>query len=306
MGRALILSKQNVPIARLTTFQNAGHVPLVLVIEAPEELAVLQTLTDPYFILGKGSNTVINPLGQYKTFVQISPDYLPPQVFDPPCGVLPLPPHTSPEKGHVWALMGAGTSVKNALDFCIAEGLSGLEFAAGIPASIGGMTVMNFGCWGEEMSERVAWVLTWHPDTQLVWKHHSEMGFGYRKSAVQDHPGMVVIAAILALSPSATEQVRETVLSHIKSRNDKQPIREKTFGSTFKNPPGHFAAALIESVGLKGHAFGGLKISERHANFLVNTGTATFLDLQTCLVTAQNSVLHTHHITLELEVKLAT
>lgn len=286
--RSPILTKHDVPIARLTTFQNEGVVPHVHILDSEADLALLADIDTPYFVLGKGSNTVINPHGKYKTFVQISPDYQPPVAT----GTIV----------HV----GAGIGVKAFLDFCIAQGLSGLEFAAGVPASIGGMTVMNFGCWGDEMADYITDVLLWQPDQGCRWLPKADMLFGYRSSIVQSLPGSIVLSVKLQLRTENSDTIRDRVLQYVKSRNEKQPIREKTFGSTFKNPSGHFAAALIESVGLKGQQFGGVKISDKHANFLVNTGAATFADLTTCLRTAQEKVQETHHVSLALEVKLAS
>lgn len=286
--RRPILTKSNVPIARLSTFQNEGVVPHVVVIESDHDLALLGSLEPPYFVLGKGSNTVIDPQGKYRTFVQVSPDYQRPVATE--------------NSVHV----GTGIGVKAFLDFCISQGLSGLEFAAGVPASIGGMTVMNFGCWGDEMAHLITEVQLWHPQRGLLCLDNTQMAFGYRSSALQSMPGSIVLSVKLALQPDSSEAIRERVHRYLKSRSEKQPIREKTFGSTFKNPTGHFAAVLIESVGLKGQSFGGLKISDKHANFLVNTGTATFSDLMDCLRSAQEKVKAAHGVDLELEVKIAS
>jgi len=260
----------------------------VLVIESEEDLAALATVKTPYFVLGKGSNTIIDPNGRYTTFIQVSPDY--------------QHPIATGNQVHI----GAGIGVKAMLDFCISAGLSGMEFAAGVPASIGGMTVMNFGCWGDEMADRIDRVHVWTLSKGCHWLQKSDLAFGYRSSVLQQMPGGIVLSVILNLHPENGERIRERVHTYIKSRNDKQPIRDKTFGSTFKNPSGHFAAALIESVGLKGQPFGGAKFSEKHANFLVNTGSATFDDLQTCLRTAQEKVKAAHNVDLECEVKIAS
>lgn len=251
-------------------------------------MALIPAVAAPYFVLGKGSNTVIDPNGRYKTFIQVSPDY--------------QPPIATGNQVHV----SAGIGVKAMLDFCITSGLSGLEFAAGVPASIGGMTVMNFGCWGNEMSARIVRVHVWTPSQGCHWLSQAEMAFGYRSSILQHMPGSIVLSVVLNLQPENSDTIRDRVYTHIKSRSDKQPIREKTFGSTFKNPAGHFAAALIESVGLKGYPFGGAKFSDKHANFLINTGTAQFSDIQDCLRTAQEKVKATHNVDLECEVKIAS
>jgi UDP-N-acetylmuramate dehydrogenase len=259
-----------------------------LIIESESDLAIIPTLKTPYFILGKGSNTVIDPNGRYTTFIQLSPAYQPPVAT-----------------GHQLHI-GAGVSVKTCLDFCITAGLSGLEFSAGIPASIGGMVVMNFGCWGSEMADCVEKVQVWNAEKGCHWISKAEMAYAYRSSMIQHNPGHIVLSVLLNLTPENSDLIRERVYRYIKERNDKQPIRDKTFGSTFKNPPGHFAAALIESIGFKGHAFGGVKFSERHANFLINTGNATFADVQNCLRTTKETVKEKHHIDLEAEVKLAS
>ncbi len=215
----------------------------MLVIESDTDVAALAQLRSPYFVLGKGSNTVINPQGKYHTMVQVSPDYFKPALKD----------------GSV--CVGAGLGVKAFLDFCVAEGLSGLEFAAGVPASIGGMAVMNFGCWGDEMASRVQRVKLWSPHHGIHWLTQEEMRFAYRSSVIQHQQGSIVLAVVLALTPGDGPSIQTRIRDYVKSRSEKQPIRDKTFGSTFKNPPGHFAAALIESVGLKGKVFGGLKIT---------------------------------------------
>ncbi len=259
-----------------------------MVIESESDLAQIHTVKKPYFILGKGSNTVIDPHGRYNTILQVSPSY--------------QAPVANGTEVHV----GAGVSVKSFLDFSVASGLSGLEFAAGVPASIGGMTVMNFGCWGSDMAEFVDRVQVWTADKGCHWLNHTEMDYAYRSSSIQHTPDTLVLSVVLQLRTEQSDTIRERIHRYIKERSAKQPIRDKTFGSTFKNPSGHFAAALIESVGLKGVSFGGVQISERHANFLVNTGDASFEDIQNCLRTAKEKVKETHGIDLESEVKFAS
>lgn len=287
MGRPPIRIKHNTPISKLTTFQNEGSVDTLLVLENETDLPSLPTYA-PYFVLGKGSNTVINPGGKWRNFIQVSPDY--------------CPPHRHQNTLEV----SAGMGVKMLLDLCIGEGLTGMEFSAGVPASVGGMTAMNFGCWGEEMASRVQRVQLWSPDLGTMWLSSSELNYTYRNSQIHQITGAVVLRVVLELVHAPPEEIRTRSHEYIASRAAKQPIRTKTFGSTFKNPTGHFAAALIESTGLKGKIFGGVQISDKHANFLINTGTATFTNIQQCLDTIQKTVYNHTQIPLELEVKLAT
>jgi UDP-N-acetylmuramate dehydrogenase len=280
-----IRTRTDVPIAQLTTFQNAGTVKEVVVLESLQDARHFLSLKLPFYVLGKGSNVLINPEGSHQRFVQISPGFSNAQVSGTQLKI------------------SAGTPVNILMKLLQEHGLSGLEFSAGVPASIGGMVAMNFGCWGEEVSKYIENVHVLDLQGNSVWLTQKEMDFSYRHSRIQtDH--FLVVEVILNLRPENPEIIKSKILENIKTRSDKQPLRDKTFGSTFKNPAGHFAGALIEKAGFKGKAQGDVKFSDKHANFMVNNGEGTFHDAFTLIQNVQYAAQHQLNVTLETEVKL--
>ncbi len=193
-----------------------------------------------------------------------------------------------------------GARMTKLVDFCIQRGFAGIEWAAGIPGTVGGGIVMNAGAHGEQMSDHVVDVDVLR-DARVVRVARDDAGFGYRSSAFRAD---VVLAARFDF-PRAD---RETLIRHrsdlIKRRNETQPLNLPNSGSMFKNPPGTFAARLIEQAGLKGKRVGGAQISEKHANFIVNLGDAKASDVLTLLDLTRRTVYQNTGILLELEVKL--
>ena len=159
-------------------------------------------------------------------------------------------------------------------------GLSGLEFAAGIPGTVGGGVTMNAGAFDGEMAGVVTRVSGITPDGKLLRLSGEEMSFGYRRSAVGDL-GLIVTEAEFTLTPGKEEEIRAKMTELNARRAEKQPLDQASAGSTFKRPEGAYAAALIDQCGLKGYILGGARVSEKHAGFLINTGdsSADFLKL---------------------------
>ncbi len=193
--------------------------------------------------------------------------------------------------------------MKRLQDAAIMSGLSGLEFAAGVPASLGGMVAMNFGCWGTAMSDIVVAVQIVDERGAVRWISASEAEFTYRNSVFHSKK-WIVIAAELALTSKDPADIRAAVNRNIQTRLDKQPLRDRTFGSIFKNPRGHFAGQLIEQCGLRGHCWGDIQLSDRHGNFMLNMGNASFLDAVSVIRTIQSIVRSQTGINLEPEVQL--
>ncbi len=159
-------------------------------------------------------------------------------------------------------------------------GLTGLEFASGIPGTVGGGVTMNAGAYGGEMAQVVTRVKGIRPDGELVELSREEMQFGYRSSAVREK-NFVVTEVTFDLQPGDPEEIRARMAELNAQRAGKQPLDQPSAGSTFKRPEGFFAAALIDQCGLKGYSVGGARVSMKHAGFLVNNGTSSrdFLDL---------------------------
>jgi UDP-N-acetylmuramate dehydrogenase len=183
------------------------------------------------------------------------------------------------------------------------NGLAGLEFASGIPGSVGGAVFMNAGAYGGEIKDVVYTVTLMSGDGTVSEKHHSEMDFSYRHSLVQD-TGDIVLAASFILLVHDREEIAERVRVLTEKRNSKQPVNYPSAGSTFKRPKGGFAAAMIEQAGLKGVSIGGAAVSEKHAGFIINRGGATANDVVELIRLVRQRVYDNTGIMLEPEVRL--
>ena len=182
------------------------------------------------------------------------------------------------------------------------EGLSGLEFASGIPGTVGGGAVMNAGAYGGEMAQIVARVRGVDPKGNVVILQQPQLAFGYRHSAIPDLQ-LTVTEVLFALNPGNPEEIRRTMAELNSRRAEKQPLDVPSAGSTFKRPEGGFAAALIDQCGLKGYCVGGARVSEKHAGFLVNTGTSSRDYLQ-LVRKVQEIVSQRAGIQLETEIRI--
>ncbi len=197
----------------------------------------------------------------------------------------------------------AGALVPLASKLAAEKGLSGLEFAAGIPASIGGAICMNAGAHGKCMSDVVREVTVLGSDGQILSMSNHEIGFEYRKSNLKDK-GLIVLGAEFDLSRGVPEQIREISQDNLAKRRKSQPLEFPNAGSVFANPPGQWAGWLIEQVGGKGMRVGGAMVSEKHANFIVNTGEAAASDVLNLIERIKQLVLEKFNIELTLEVRV--
>lgn len=220
--------------------------------------------------------------------------------------MLQISPTIIPIEHHQSSLrVGAGVTVAKLMKYCQTFGLGGLDFCAGVPASVGGMVAMNFGCWGWEFSQFVQRVYIMDEAGKDRWIPGSELSFGYRTSRVHTD-SWIVLGVELALEESSPERVKEKIHYRIAERLEKQPLRAKTFGSIFKNPEGDFAARLIEQAGFKGKGVGDVVISGQHANFMVNQGDGEFDEVVALISKIKAKVSEANHIDLEPEVRLVT
>ncbi len=182
-------------------------------------------------------------------------------------------------------------------------GLSGLEFAAGIPASIGGATIMNAGAHGKSMDEIVREVIVLTPKGEITSLSKEEIGFQYRKSNIRDR-GLVVLKSDLALIPGDPCEIKAKIETNLAKRRNSQPLEYPSAGSVFANPPGNWAGRLIEQAGCKGMRVGDALVSEKHANFIVNLGEATASDVLQLISRIKQLVLEKFNIELKLEVQV--
>ncbi len=200
--------------------------------------------------------------------------------------------------------VGAAASLMNLSRVTAEAGLSGLEFAGGIPASIGGAIMMNAGAHGGEMAQVITNIELITSEAEHLWVSPKEFAFAYRHSGIPE--SSIIIGAEYRLVPSEKEKVIELRKHNLEERKKRQPLSSPSAGSVFKNPLGGLSAgALIEQAGLKGRIEGGAQVSELHGNWIINPGRkATSRDVQYLMRECQNAVLQQQAINLETEVKL--
>jgi UDP-N-acetylmuramate dehydrogenase len=181
------------------------------------------------------------------------------------------------------------------------QGLSGLEWASGIPGSLGGAVVMNAGAYGGEMSQVVTEVLAFNGHTPVKMTNFS---YSYRHSIFHARPDLTVLEATLKLTRDEPSEIAARMEAYMKARNEKQPVTQPSAGSFFKRPKGGYAAAMIEECGLKGVSSGGAQVSEKHSGFVVNTGGATCEDVLRLASLVREAVYKKFGVELEPEVRL--
>ncbi len=199
--------------------------------------------------------------------------------------------------------VAAGVTMTRAAVFAANKGLTGMEFAHGIPGTVGGGVYMNAGAYGGEIGticESVD-VVTLQGEQKTLSKE--EMGFSYRHSVLEEHFA-VVVSVVLQLQPGQTEEIRGKMQELMEKRKTSQPLDKPSAGSAFKRPVGGYAAALIDQAGLKGFQIGGAAVSEKHAGFVVNMGDASAADVKELLRQVADRVKEHSGITIEPEVRI--
>ena len=281
--------KKDEPMKSHTTFRVGGPADYFLTPQTAEEVAkVIEACTQekvPYYIVGNGSNLLVSDKGYEGVIIQIYKQMNQVKV----------------EGAQIHAQAGALLSMiaKRALD---AE-LTGFEFAAGIPGTLGGACVMNAGAYGGEMKDvlKSVTVLTGKGEVKTLAKEELELG--YRTSVIAKK-GYIVLEAVLELQKGEKEKI-QAVMDDLKERRvTKQPLEYPSAGSTFKRPEGHFAAKLIDDSGLRGLTLRGAQVSEKHCGFVVNLGNAKAKDILDLMYIVKSTVKSKYGITLEEEVKI--
>ncbi len=199
--------------------------------------------------------------------------------------------------------IGAGCLLSKAAAEAARLGLSGLEFAAGIPGSLGGAIVMNAGAYGGEMKDVVVSVKVLTPSGELLELPKQELDFSYRHSCVPEK-NYIVLSATVKLEPKDEVLIRAEMLDYKNRRVEKQPLEYPSAGSTFKRPEGYFAGKLIEDAGLRGYTVGGAQVSEKHCGFVINKDKATAEDVLQLIKDVQDKVYAQFQVKLEPEVKM--
>ena len=248
----------NYPIEKLTSFQQTGNIKELLLIEKLEDLNQLKNIKQKFHIIGNGSNSIINSTAENTPFIKISSSFESFK-FNPPL-----------------VTIGAGVQVNQLLKFSQENNISGFEFMAGVPASVGGMVSMNFGCWNSEVVDIIESVEVFSFKKGIFTLTNKECDFNYRTSIFQKNNWIILKATFKISLLNDPHLIKNKIQHYVKERVAKQPIRKKTFGSIFKNPKSNTAAKLIEQAGLKGYTKNNVTISNQHANFMenINNGSA--------------------------------
>lgn len=276
----------NEPLRTYTSFRIGGPADYYLEPADKEDVvAIVRYLEEqhtPYLMIGKGSNMLVSDEGVRGAVINLEEGL---------CRIAAEGDRVTVE---------AGLSLARFVDFCIQQGLQGVEMLPGIPGTVGGAIMMNAGAYGGEISDYLETVeVIRNGELRTVAKQDAE--FRYRHSGFQ---GDIIVGAAFRLPRGEKQEIMQRRRELLIRRNRSQPVNYPNSGSMFKNPPGNFAAKLIEEAGLKGKRAGNAQISEKHANFIVNHGNATADDVLTLIDLAKEIVLKKFDIALELEVRL--
>ncbi len=286
----MVISEKNVPLWEKTTFRIGGLADTLLYPESAEELAELMKKKQDFFILGGGSNILVADKGIRGTTISLARGFAELKI-------------EKQEDGSIKIFSGAGTSLTQTSSTMMKNSIAGLEFAYGIPGTVGGALIMNAGALGGEMQDVVESVTFVTLAGEIKTLNKKECGFSYRSSAFPK--GCVIAGAVLQLKAGDKKKIHEKMKQNYMNRKSKQPLELPSAGSIFKNPEGDFAGRLIEAAGLKGSTHGGAKISEKHANFIVNRGGAKATDVICLIEKIEETVNKKFGITLRREIKLA-
>jgi UDP-N-acetylmuramate dehydrogenase len=289
LRRALPLARFDEPLARHTTFKIGGPADaFVDARSAAEILEVLRVARDaavPLFVLGWGSNLLVRDRGVRGLVVRLAGEFE--RVEFP---------------GEDRARAGAAARVPQLVVACAERGLAGLEPIVGVPGTVGGALAMNAGTRDGEIGPAVLEIEAANPRTLSIEKiPKSELAFAYREGPLKD---LVALSVLLQLKPGSKGDIMAAVGRYQQKRQKSQPIHTFNVGSTFKNPPGRFAAQMIEQLGLKGRAVGGARVSPLHANFIENFAGAKASDVLALVDLIRERARETFGVGLELEMKV--
>ena len=279
----------NVSLKELTSFKTGGTADLFVcpnnLMELLTVLNILKENSVPYFLLGAGSNLLICDKGIRGAVIKLGDG------FD----------YAHAKNDYI--LAGASVSLAKLSAEAKNAELTGLEFASGIPGSLGGAIYMNAGAYGGEIKDVITEVSYIDNDGTVKTVAGADCGFGYRQS-IFTQGDKIIVSAKLTLNKGSKEEIIATMRDLNARRKDKQPLEYPSAGSTFRRPEGHFAGALIEQAGLKGHRIGGAEVSKKHAGFIINVDNATAKDVLDLIDYVQKTVKENSGVDLEPEVKI--
>ena len=292
-----IAFKLDEPLKNYTTFKVGGPVRVIFFPKTAEDFAVILDVLYGHkispLIMGNGSNLLVS--GEKLDLAVINTSKL--------SGIKMTKTDNSASQGYRDIEVEAGVLLSKLAMFAYEKELTGLEFAHGIPGTVGGAVAMNAGAYGGEMKDVVVSVTAYSPKAGELILDADEIGFSHRHSRFSQ-TDEVVMSARVRLKQGRKECIKQKMIDLSARRCESQPLNLPSGGSTFKRPKEGYAAALIEQAGLKGFAIGGAQVSNKHSGFIVNTGNAEFSDIMAVIRHVQSEVNKQFGIKLELEVKI--
>ncbi len=278
------------PMSRQTSFKVGGNADIIAFPKNIDSLlSVLKAANEskvPFTIMGNGSNLLVKDCG-IRGIVVKTTAMNPEIVID-----------------NETIRCSAGTSLSKLCTAALENGLTGLEFAYGIPGTVGGAVFMNAGAYGGEIKDVLTSTQHISPDFIIENINASDLNLAYRRSFYSENPDYTIVAAEFKLKKGDKNEIKEKMDDLIGRRKDKQPLEFPSAGSTFKRPEGYYAGALIEQCGLKGYRIGGAEVSEKHAGFIINRYSGTATDILDLIDYVKKTVKDNTGVTLEPEVKI--
>lgn len=279
------------PMKAYTTFRVGGPARWMASPQDEQQLRVILDICKetgtPYFILGRGSNLLVSDSGFDGVVVNLRKHFN----------------RIDIDKENKTITAEAGAALPAVAQAALSAGFSGLEFASGIPGTMGGGLFMNAGAYGGELKQIVTEAVVMTQDGVIRHVPASEMELGHRLSRFMK-TGEIILCVTMQLTEGNQEAIKAMMDDFNGRRRDKQPLEYPSAGSTFKRPQGYFAGKLIEDAGLKGFCVGGAQVSEKHAGFVINTGSATAADIWNLCRAIREKVMEQFGVELEPEIQL--
>ena len=280
--------RQNEPMSKHTTFKIGGNAALYIKVDTLDKLRKIvskcKAFDVNYLVIGNGSNLLVGDEGIDSVIIRLDGDFRNIAIVD-----------------ETTVYCGAGVTLANLCKFALNNGLSGLEFAWGIPGTVGGAVFMNAGAYGGEMKDVVCSVSHITESGEIGRTDSKNLNFGYRTSVYREN-NCIITGITVKLKNANQTDIREKMDDYLQRRTSKQPLEYPSAGSVFKRPEGNFAGALIEQCGLKGRCVGNAQVSEKHAGFIINRGNATANDVKNLIKEVQNRVKSETGYDLECEI----
>lgn len=287
VGSGCVLEKES--MARHTTFRAGGDARYYVIAEDIKKLQeILQAIRRknvPFFVIGNGSNLLVADEGYDGIVIELGEGFKQIQCTD---GLLQV---------------GAGVMLSKAANVARENSLKGLEFASGIPGTLGGAVVMNAGAYGGEIKDVIVSAKVIDTDGQIITLQKEELDLSYRHSVIPEK-NYIVIEASLQLQEGNQEEITSMMQDFLNRRKEKQPLEYPSAGSTFKRPVGYFAGKLIQDSGLAGYGVGGATVSKKHCGFVINENHASASDIIQLIENVQRIVYEKQGIMLQPEVKI--